>query len=162
MVQVIIRFLSLARSKLKLCSANHRPGYWSNLPCDWPSTAWAYPKQEIENVPWCPQTACHYLGQYWLRFIPPCSISSPWWVMCGSVKYDASRIGHNLKWYYYHNCCSSGMGVLELCSLIFPFSKILFFVNIQSKSFESRSYLTNVGATALWPRLSNMNVIFNS
>ena len=35
-------FLSLARSKLRLCSANHRPGYWSNLPCDWPITAWAY------------------------------------------------------------------------------------------------------------------------
>ena len=36
------RFLSLAQSKLRLCSANHRPGYWSNLPCDWLSTAWAY------------------------------------------------------------------------------------------------------------------------
>ena len=35
-------FLSLARSKLRLWSANHRPGYWSNRPCDWPSTAWAY------------------------------------------------------------------------------------------------------------------------
>ena len=32
----------LTWSKLRLCSANHRPGYWSNLPCDWPSTAWAY------------------------------------------------------------------------------------------------------------------------
>ena len=47
------RFLSLARSKLRLCSANHRPGYWSNLPCDWPSTAWTYSKQEAENRPWC-------------------------------------------------------------------------------------------------------------
>ena len=45
------RFLSLARSKLRLCSANHRPGYWSNLPCDWPSTVWAYSKQETENGP---------------------------------------------------------------------------------------------------------------
>ena len=45
------RFLSLARSKLRLCSANHRPGYWSNLPCDWPSTAWAYSEQETENGP---------------------------------------------------------------------------------------------------------------
>ena len=34
-------FLSLAWSKLRLCSANHRPGYWSNLPCDWLSVAWA-------------------------------------------------------------------------------------------------------------------------
>ena len=36
------QFLSHAQSNLRLCSANHRPGYWSNLPCDWPSTAWAY------------------------------------------------------------------------------------------------------------------------
>ena len=43
------RFLSLAQSKLRLCSANHRPCYWSNLPCDWPSTAWAYSEQEKEN-----------------------------------------------------------------------------------------------------------------
>ena len=45
-----------ALSKLRLCSANHRPGYWSNLPCDWPSTAWAYSEQETskrrENGPW--------------------------------------------------------------------------------------------------------------
>ena len=46
------RFLSLARSKLRLCSANHRSGYWSNLPCDWPSTAWAYSEQEMENGTW--------------------------------------------------------------------------------------------------------------
>ena len=45
------RFLSLARSKLRLCSANHRPGYWSNLPCDWPSTVWACSEQETENGP---------------------------------------------------------------------------------------------------------------
>ena len=44
-------FLSLAWSKLRLCSANHRPGYWSNLAYDWPSTAWAYSKQETENGP---------------------------------------------------------------------------------------------------------------
>ena len=46
-----VRFLSLARSKLRLCSANYRPGYWSNLPCDWQSTAWAYFEQETENGP---------------------------------------------------------------------------------------------------------------
>ena len=42
---------SLSQSKLKLCSANHRPGNWSNLPCGWPSTARAYSKQETENGP---------------------------------------------------------------------------------------------------------------
>ena len=57
-------FLSLTRSKLRLCSANHRPGYWSNLPCDWPSTAWAYSEQETENGPeWFhSQTYLHHDG----------------------------------------------------------------------------------------------------
>ena len=45
-------FCLFAWSKLRLCSANHRPGYWSYLPCDWPSTAWAYSEQETENRPW--------------------------------------------------------------------------------------------------------------
>ena len=43
--------LSLTRSKLRLCSANHRPGYWSNLPCDWPSTAWAYSHKRQKTGP---------------------------------------------------------------------------------------------------------------
>ena len=36
------------------------------LPCDWPSTAWAYSEQETENGPWCQWGAkreylpCHY------------------------------------------------------------------------------------------------------
>ena len=45
------RFLSLTRSKLRLCSANHRAGYFSNLACDWLSIVWAYSKQETENGP---------------------------------------------------------------------------------------------------------------
>ena len=44
-------FLSLAQSKLRLCSANHRAGYFSNLACDWPSIVWAYSEQETENRP---------------------------------------------------------------------------------------------------------------
>ena len=44
-------FLSFARSKLKLCSANHRSGYFSNLACDWLSIVWAYSEQETENGP---------------------------------------------------------------------------------------------------------------
>ena len=35
--QIWAHFLSFAGSKLRLCSANHRPGYWSNPPCDWPT-----------------------------------------------------------------------------------------------------------------------------
>ena len=42
-------FLSLARGKLRLCSANHRAGCWSNLPCDWLSIVTAYSEQEAEN-----------------------------------------------------------------------------------------------------------------
>ena len=38
-------------SSLRLCSANHRPGYWGNLPCDWPSTVRSYSEQETENGP---------------------------------------------------------------------------------------------------------------
>ena len=45
-------FLSLARSKLRLCSANHRAGYFSNLACDWLSIVWAYSEQETETGPW--------------------------------------------------------------------------------------------------------------
>ena len=44
-------FLSLARSKLKLRSANHRAGYFSNLACDWLSTVWAYSEIETQSVP---------------------------------------------------------------------------------------------------------------
>ena len=46
------RFLSLARSKLRLCSANHRAGYFSNLHCDWLSIVWAYSSKRVtENGP---------------------------------------------------------------------------------------------------------------
>ena len=45
------RFLSPARSKLRLCSANHRAGYFSNLACDWWSIVWAYSEQGTENGP---------------------------------------------------------------------------------------------------------------
>ena len=45
------RFLSLAQSKLRLCSANHRAGYFSNLACDWLSIVWVYSKQKTtQNV----------------------------------------------------------------------------------------------------------------
>ena len=50
--EIWARFLSIAWSKLRLCSANHRAGYFSNLACDWLSTVWAYSEQETENGPW--------------------------------------------------------------------------------------------------------------
>ena len=51
-------FLSLARSKLRLCSANHRTGYFSNLACDWLSIVWAYSQQETEIGPWSDISLC--------------------------------------------------------------------------------------------------------
>ena len=45
------RSLSPARSKLRLCSANHRAGYFSDLDCDWWSIVWAYSEQGTENGP---------------------------------------------------------------------------------------------------------------
>ena len=45
------RFLSLAQSNLRLCSANHRAGYFCNLACDWLSIVWASSEQETENGP---------------------------------------------------------------------------------------------------------------
>ena len=74
------RFLSLARSKLRLCSANHRAGYSSNLACDWLSIVWAYSEQKTENGPrWnrigtkldsvmacCYTPPNHYRAQCWL------------------------------------------------------------------------------------------------
>ena len=50
------RFLSLTWNKLRLCSANHRAGYLSNLACDWLSIVWANSEQETEIGP------CRYLG----------------------------------------------------------------------------------------------------
>ena len=50
--QIWARFLSLALSKLTLCSANH-----------WPIIAWAYSEQETENRPWLQRE--HFPLQYW-------------------------------------------------------------------------------------------------
>ena len=44
-------FLYLAWSKLRLCSAKHRAGYFNNLACDWLSIVWAYSEKEAENRP---------------------------------------------------------------------------------------------------------------
>ena len=51
-------FLSLARSKLRLCMAKHRTGYFSNLACDWLSIA--YSRQATENGPWSCYLHWHY------------------------------------------------------------------------------------------------------
>ena len=57
-------FLSLAPSKLRLCSANRRAGYFSNLACDWLSIVWAYSEQERENGPRAPSQYRDDLSRY--------------------------------------------------------------------------------------------------
>ena len=52
--------------------------YWSNLPCNWPSTAWAYSEQETENRPrslWCNQNTTQ-LNKPMCPFIG-CTVSTP-------------------------------------------------------------------------------------
>ena len=79
-----------ARSKLRLCSTNHRPGYWSNLPCDWLSTAWVYFEQETENRP---RSSAHkannpdnaVMGSSHHNWVSQCPkwcpvLGAPWWV----------------------------------------------------------------------------------
>ena len=60
------RFLSHAQSKLRLCSANHRAGYFSNLACDWLSIVWAYSEQKTKK-----RTLMLYLGSLssWWKYI---------------------------------------------------------------------------------------------
>ena len=62
--------------KLRLFSANHRQGYWSNLPCDWLSTAWAHSKQETINRQLRLCSANHRPG-YWSNM--PCDWLSTAW-----------------------------------------------------------------------------------
>ena len=81
-VETWARFLSLARSKLRLCSANHRPGYWSNLPCDWRSTAWAYSEHRL-----C--SANHRPG-YWSNL--PCDWRSTAWAYSEQEMENGPRI----------------------------------------------------------------------
>ena len=51
-------FRSLAWSKPRLCLANHRAGYFTNLVWDWLSIVWAYSEQETENGPRSMLTFC--------------------------------------------------------------------------------------------------------
>ena len=42
----------------RLCLANHRAGYFSNLACDWLIIVWAFSEQETENGPWTSSAFC--------------------------------------------------------------------------------------------------------
>ena len=81
-------FLSLAWSKLRLCSANHRAGYFSNLACDWLSIVWAYTEQEIENGPW----SAWWLLMTWCLFCTSISATIMMWAgqhICGVPQHNA-------------------------------------------------------------------------
>ena len=85
-------FCLLLGSKLRLCSANHRAGCFSNLVCDWLSIVWAYSDQETENRPW----SMHYM----LTTMVVCQISCHMWlgdmnVLCT----DISEMKNFLFWY---------------------------------------------------------------
>ena len=56
---------TLTWSKLRLCLANHKAGYFSNLACDWLSIIWAYSEQETENGPWLCKEPGHQQPWYW-------------------------------------------------------------------------------------------------
>ena len=75
------RFLSPTRIKHRLCLANNRAGYFSNLACDWLSIVWTYSKiqiskiQESEYGPWSrfritdEQPSCNFYHKayHWMR-----------------------------------------------------------------------------------------------
>ena len=65
-------FLALTRSKLRLCLANHKAGYFSNLTCDWLSMVWAHFEQETENGPWLATFFIHNGTQeksIWIQYL---------------------------------------------------------------------------------------------
>ena len=68
-------FLSLTQGKIRLCSANHWAGYFSNLACDWLSIVWAYSEQETENGPWFDKSDKHNIRPdhqqlwYWQHWV---------------------------------------------------------------------------------------------
>ena len=55
-IEISVCFLSLARNKLNLWSANHIPKL--NLGCDWIIPTWASSEQETENILWSLGSVC--------------------------------------------------------------------------------------------------------
>ena len=83
-------FLSLSWSKLKLCSANHRVGYFSNLACDWLSIVWAYSEQETENRPG--------RGRSWITGLAEISGFN-----CSRPEFGATRKQPSMSLQWHHN-----------------------------------------------------------
>ena len=101
-------FLPLARSKVRLCSTNHRAGYFSNLACDWQSIVWAYSKQETENGPTCTLgPLCLELDAGMIVF------QGNWWCLFFIYPYTANI--KNLRFTFIHNLHILSMRDVLMC-----------------------------------------------
>ena len=82
------RFLSLAWSKLRLCSANHRAD------CDWLSIVRVYPEQETENalIPFFFLRLRKFLADHRTCY-KLCNISSYWCRPCSVINTKRDRVG---------------------------------------------------------------------
>ena len=94
------RFLSLARSKLRLCLANHRAGYFSNLACDWLSIVWAYSEQETENGPRLIWLSIHILW-FWVYIMHEVVLDN-WFVVLMTCM---AHPGRTVTWAKYISLC---------------------------------------------------------
>ena len=82
------RFLSLIQSKLRLCAANHRAGYFSNLACYWLRIVWTYSEHDSENGPWLAlsnQGIYLYNKLYYLKKSQ--SLEAATWDLCFNLCY---------------------------------------------------------------------------
>ena len=106
--------LSLGRGKLRQCSANQRPVYLSNLPCDWPSTAWAYSKQKTETGPWL---TCEYSTK-----VVVLTRLTVWIETCSPI---VTGIGRWIRWVHEQESQISGHETGVHSSTVRPYPKRL-------------------------------------
>ena len=98
------RILFLARSKLRLCSANHRAGYFSNLSCDWLRTVWAYSEQETENGP-------RWILRRRIRYMVLITVPCTWYQPKAAAWFSLSPASCWDKWYVDAKRESVGLGI---------------------------------------------------
>ena len=140
-------FLSLPWSKHRLCSANHRPGYWSNLPCDWPSTAWAYSEPDAENGP---RSSLYIPEWHWISTL---SQQDEVWTRGGHFADDCFQMHthgkvlflglNNVEWYVHVSMDLKWLRILKnvlelqaLWSLSFSLRSMFYWWNNLSSQFK--------------------------
>ena len=89
-------FLCLAGSQLRLCSANHRAGYFSNLACDWMSIVWAYSEQETENGPRPTAVLLKYHDMWYNIMICPVLMNWPWMIFVKMLVTNTNKMGKSV------------------------------------------------------------------